>query len=164
MVSSTVTTYYHMWLHACQVATIKILIDSARKPTYPVINSLMDRGAMPRKKSMHLTDAELRLMEVIWERQTATVADVVQAVSKEVPLAYSSVLTTMRILEQKGYIRHKKDGRAFIYKAIVARGKARDTAIVHLLRRFLEGSPELLMLNLVEKKKISAEQLKRLQK
>jgi|SRR5262249_6711268 predicted transcriptional regulator len=119
---------------------------------------------MARKKSAHLTDAELRLMEVLWQRETATVADVVEAVSKEVPLAYSTVLTTMRILEQKGYIRHKKEGRAFIYKAVVPRGKARDTAIAHLLRRFFEGSPEQLMLNLVERKKISPEQLRRLQK
>jgi predicted transcriptional regulator len=118
---------------------------------------------MARKKSSHLTDAELRLMEVLWERGPATVGEVTEAVAEQVPLAYSTVLTTMRILEQKGYVRHRKEGRAFVYNAKVHRSKARDTAITHLLRRFFEGSAELLMLNLVEGRKISPEQLKRLQ-
>ncbi len=57
---------------------------------------------MPRKKSPGLTDAELRLMEVIWAKGSATVSDVVQSLPKNVPLAYSTVLTTLRILENKG--------------------------------------------------------------
>ncbi len=82
----------------------------------------------------------------------------------DVPLAYSTVLTTLRILENKGYLRHTTNGRAFVYEPIVARHQARENAVSHLLKRFFEGSPELLMLNLIESKKIDAKELKRLRK
>jgi predicted transcriptional regulator len=119
---------------------------------------------MARKKSSGLTDAELRLMEVLWEKSSATVSEVVEALPKNVPLAYSTVLTTLRILENKGYLRHKKDGRAFVYRPVVGREQARENAITHLLRRFFENSPELLMLNLLDGKKIDARELARLRK
>jgi predicted transcriptional regulator len=119
---------------------------------------------MARRKSSHLTDAELRLMEVLWEKGAATVSEVVGAVAAEAPLAYSTVLTTLRILENKGYLRHKKEGRAFVYRPVVAREKAQESAIKHVLRRFFEDSPELLVLNLVERKKITADHLNKLRK
>lgn len=116
---------------------------------------------MPRTKSPGLTDAELRLMEVVWKKGEATVSDVVEGVRG---LAYSSVLTTLRILENKGYLVHSKQGRAFVYKPAVERATARENAIRHLLRRFFDDSPELLLLNLLEGKKISARELARLRK
>jgi predicted transcriptional regulator len=119
---------------------------------------------MPRKKTSGLTDAELRLMEVLWRIGPSTVNDVTVALPPEVPLAYSSVLTTLRILETKGYLRHRKDGRAFIYEPIVARDEVRENAVTHLLRRFFENSPEQLMLNLIDGRKIGAKQLQRLRK
>ena len=119
---------------------------------------------MARKKSSSLTDAELRLMEVLWEQGAATVSGVVDKLPKGVPLAYSTVLTTLRILENKGYLRHFKDGRAFVYRPIVGREQARGNAVTHLLRRFFENSPELLMLNLIQGKKINAKELARLRK
>ena len=119
---------------------------------------------MARRKSSHLTDAELRLMEILWEKGAATVSEVVGAVTAQAPLAYSTVLTTLRILENKGYLRHKKEGRAFVYRPVVAREKAQESAIKHVLRRFFEDSPELLVLNLVERKKITADHLNRLRK
>ncbi len=103
---------------------------------------------MPRTKSSHLTDAELRLMDIVWEKGAATVGEVVDAVNADTPLAYSTVLTTLRILENKGYLRHTKDGRAFVYRPVVRRNKAQESAIKHLLRRFFQDSPELLVLNL----------------
>jgi predicted transcriptional regulator len=106
---------------------------------------------MARKKSSTLTDAEVRLMDVIWDKGEASVSDVVDCVSKDVPLAYSTVLTTLRILENKGYIRHRKDGRAFIYQAAVPRGDAQKNAIAYVLERFCDDSPALLMLNLPRK-------------
>jgi predicted transcriptional regulator len=117
-----------------------------------------------RKKSPHLTDAELRLMDVIWEKGQATVSEVVEDLPKDVPLAYSTVLTTLRILENKGYLRHTKDGRSFTYHPVVRREEARDGALTHLLRRFFEDSPELLMLNLMQRGKIGARELARLRK
>ena len=103
-------------------------------------------------------------MDILWAKGSATVSEVVEAVTADPPLAYSTVLTTLRILENKGYLRHTKDGRAFVYRPVVRRNKAQESAIKHLLRRFFEDSPELLVLNLLERKKITAEQLNRLRK
>ena len=72
---------------------------------------------MSRKKALILTDHELRLMEVLWRLGRATVADVVDLLPPP-PLAYSTVLTTLRTLEQKGYITHQEDGRAYVYHAV----------------------------------------------
>lgn len=119
---------------------------------------------MPRAKSPGLTDAELRLMEVVWKMGVATVADVVDGVAGDPPLAYSTVLTTLRILENKGYLVHSKQGRAFAYKPAVERDAARNNAIRHLLRRFFDGSAELLLLNLLESTEVSATELARLRK
>jgi predicted transcriptional regulator len=115
-----------------------------------------------RKKSPNLTDAELRLMDVLWEKGEATVSDVADALPKNPALAYSTVLTTLRILENKGFVRHTKDGRAFVYHPLVGREQARESAVRHLVRRFFENSPELLMLNLLDGKKVDASELRRL--
>lgn len=117
---------------------------------------------MARKKSTGLTDAELRLMEVVWEKGSGTVSDVVEALPGRINLHYSTVLTTLRILEQKGYLKHRKEGRAFVYEPLIGREQVRDKAVTHLLRRFFQGSPELLMLNLVEGRKIGEEELQRI--
>ena len=119
---------------------------------------------MARKKSPHLTDAELRLMDVLWGKGEATVSDVADALPKNPALAYSTVLTTLRILENKGFVRHTKDGRAFVYHPLVGREQARESAVTHLVRRFFENSPELLMLNLLDGKKVDASELSRLRK
>ena len=117
---------------------------------------------MPRKKSPSLTDAELRLMEVLWTIGSGTVADVADALPSGVPLAYSSVLTTLRVLENKGYLTHGKEGRAFIYRPLVGREQARQSAVAHLVSRFFENSPELLMLNLLGDGKLKPGELDRL--
>ena len=119
---------------------------------------------MARRPSSNLTDAELRLMEVLWSKGAATVSEVVEAVSAGAPLHYSTVLTTLRILERKGYLTHKKEGRAFVYRPAVARDQEREKAVTYLLRRFFDGSPGLLMLNLFERRRIGAAELKRLRK
>lgn len=119
---------------------------------------------MARKQTPGLTDAELRLMEVIWDKGSATVSDVVENLPKDVPLAYSTVLTTLRILERKGYLEHRKESRAFVYVPRVKRDEEREQAVSHLLKRFFDGSPELLMLNLVEKGKVDSQELQRLRK
>src|SRR5262249_40078130 len=111
-----------------------------------------------------LTDSELRLMEVLWERGSATVSEVVENLSGDPPLAYSSVITTLRILEKKGHVRHTKDGRAFVYEPAVGREEASESAIGHLVPRFFGGSPERLMLSLLENRKIDAADLRRLRR
>ena len=119
---------------------------------------------MARQKSAGLTDAELRLMEMLWARGSATVSDVAEGLPKRTPLAYSTVLTTLRILEVKGYLTHTKEGRALVYRPAIGRDQVREKAVTHLLRRFFEGSPELLMLNLVEGRKLPAAELQRIRR
>jgi predicted transcriptional regulator len=109
-----------------------------------------------RQKSRVLTDHELRLMDVLWDRGRATVADVVGALPPP-PLAYSTVLTTMRTLEQKGYIAHEEDGRAFVYHAIVERDAAAKSAMRQLLGRFFGNSPGALAVTLLDEAEISEE-------
>ena len=119
---------------------------------------------MARKKSPNLTEAELRLMDVIWEKGEATVSEVAEALPRELGLAYNTVLTTMRILEEKGFLRHtkSKEGRAFLYRAVVGRDEASRTALRYLVSRFFRNSPELLVLNLLEDEELSRKELGRI--
>ena len=107
---------------------------------------------MARKKSLNLTEAELRLMDVVWDKGAVTVGEVAAALTGEPILAYNTILTTLRILEQKGYVRHRKsrEGRAFVYRAVVGRKQASLNALRHLVRGFFGNSPELLVLNLLD--------------
>jgi predicted transcriptional regulator len=119
---------------------------------------------MARPRSANLTEAELRIMDVIWDRGSASVADVVEALPKEPELAYNTVLTTMRILEDKGYLKHKKakEGRAFVYSPVVGREEATRKAVRHLVSRFFRDSPELLVLNVLRDEELSEAELKRI--
>lgn len=117
---------------------------------------------MPRKKSTTLADSELRLMEILWTRGSSTVAEVLAALSPDTHLAFNSVQTTLRILEQKGYVRHTEAGRAFVYHAIVDRAQASRSAVEALLARFFENSPAELALNLVENTKLDGQARRRL--
>jgi predicted transcriptional regulator len=119
---------------------------------------------LARKKSANLTDAELRLMDVIWEKGEATVTEVAAALPRDLGLAYNTVLTTLRILEEKGFLRHTKakEGRAFVYCAVVDRDQASRTAVRHLVSRFFRNSPELLVLNLLENEELSRQELRRI--
>ena len=119
---------------------------------------------MARKTTPTLTDAEARLMAVLWERGSATVADVLAAVRTKRPLTYSTVQTMMRILEEKGYATHEKVGRAFIYKAVIDAKQARRRALKHLVSRLFNNSPSLLVLNVLEDEQIDPAELKRLKK
>ena len=116
---------------------------------------------MPRTRSANLTEAELRLMEVIWDKGAATVAEVADALPKKLGLAYNTVLTTMRILEDKGYLTHRKanEGRAFIYSAVVGREEASRNAVRHLISKFFRNSPELLVLNVLKDEELSETEL-----
>ena len=101
-------------------------------------------------------------MEIIWARGPSTVQDVVDALPADTPLAYSTVLTMLRILEQKAYLAHKKDGRAYVYESLVEKQEAQRGALQHLIKRFFDDSPELLVLNLMENPEFDAADLERL--
>ncbi len=104
---------------------------------------------MPRKRSLVLTDHELRLMEVLWTKQQATVAEVAGAL-RPPDLAYNTVLSTLRTLEQKGYVAHEETGRAYTYRPLVARSAAAKSAVDHVLARFFQNSPNALAVALLD--------------
>lgn len=118
---------------------------------------------MARKKSKTLTEAELRLMDVLWQKGQATVAEVTEALPPP-PLAYNTVLTTMRILEQKGYVSHQEEGRAYVYHPLIERDDAANSAVGQLVSRFFGNKSGALALRLVEEERPSDEELQRLKK
>jgi BlaI family transcriptional regulator, penicillinase repressor len=117
---------------------------------------------MPPRKSVTLTEAELRLMDVLWSKGLATVQQVLESLPKKQPLAYNSVLTTIRVLEKKGYVKHVKDGRAHVYMPLVGQKEATRFEVRHLVNRFFKNSHELLVLNILQDHSIEAEELARL--
>lgn len=103
-------------------------------------------------------------MEVLWQKGPATVQQVLEDLPEKTPLAYNSVLTTIRILEKKGYVRHVKDGRAHVYTPLVQRQEATRSEIRRLVNRFFGNSHELLVLNILEDQGLDAIEVKRLRK
>jgi predicted transcriptional regulator len=116
---------------------------------------------MARRRSAALTDGELRIMRVLWARGRATVGEVVDGIEGATRPAYNTVLTVFRILERKGYVTHEKAGRAFAYVPLVDQGQARRSAVSHLLARFFDNSPELLVLDLLKRDTLDAHELRR---
>jgi predicted transcriptional regulator len=119
---------------------------------------------LARKKSTNLTEGELRLMNVLWEKGPSTVGEVAASLTNDPPLAYSTVLTTLRILEGKGYLWHSKKGRAFVYEPLVAQAEASRTALGYLVNRFFGGSRELLVVNLLKEETITRAEMRRIKK
>jgi BlaI family transcriptional regulator, penicillinase repressor len=117
---------------------------------------------LARSKSATLTEAELRIMNVLWERHSATVHEVLEAIPSKPALAYNSVLTIIRILEKKGYVKHEKDKRAHVFLPLVDRKDATRFEVRHLVSRFFGNSNEQLVLNVLEETSIDAEELDRL--
>jgi predicted transcriptional regulator len=118
------------------------------------------------KKPTQLTGAELRLMQILWQKGRATVSEVAAALPKGLDLAYNTVLTTLRILEAKGYVRHSKpkDARAHVYRPVVGRVEATRSAVRQLLGRFFGNSPEALVLNLLDDDALGEDELQRIRK
>jgi len=117
---------------------------------------------VPPKQSATLTEAELRIMDVLWRKGSGTVQQVLDWLPST--LAYNSVLTTIRILEKKGYVKHVKDGRAFVYRPLIERKEATRSEIRRLVSRFFADSHELLVLNILEDRSVDAGDLDRLRK
>jgi predicted transcriptional regulator len=119
---------------------------------------------MARRRSPVLTDGEAKLMAVLWRLQQATVGEVVAALKSRRAPTYSTVQTMLRILEGKGYVAHEKSGRAFVYRPLVDQRSARRTALSHLVSRMFDGSPSLLVLNVLEDEHIEPAELERLKR
>ena len=111
---------------------------------------------------INFTDRELDVMNVLWDAGSATVAEVRERLSDD--LAYTTVLTVLRTLEQKGYVGHTGEGRAHRYRPLVKRAAAGRSALRRLVDKVFDGSPELLLTQLVSDKNLGDEELRRLRK
>jgi len=119
---------------------------------------------MPRKQSPALTDAESEVMAVLWRARRASVGDVVAVLNRRRAVTYSTVQTILRILETKGYVTHDKVARAFVYEPVIDESQARRRALRHLVTRLFEGSPSLLVLNVLEDEELDPAEREHLRK
>src|SRR5208282_3599750 len=117
---------------------------------------------VPPRRSGTLTEAELRIMNVLWSKGSGTVQQVLDSITEKPVLAYNSVLTTIRVLERKGYLQHQKDGRAHVFMPLVGQQEATRSEIRHLVGRFFKNSHQQLVLNLLEDQGIGPEEVRRL--
>src|SRR5437764_11535252 len=117
---------------------------------------------MAKKKTLSLTNAEHRIMEVIWARGSATVAQVVEALRGKD--AYSTILTLMRILKEKGFLSTRKEGRAFVFTPRVDRDTAARKAVHQLLSKFFAGSPSELVLSFLREEELTPQELDAIKK
>jgi len=117
---------------------------------------------VPPRQSGTLTEAELRIMNVLWVKGSGTVQQVLDSITEKSTLAYNSVLTTIRVLEKKGYLKHIKDGRAHVYTPLVGQKEATRSEIRHLVGRFFKNSHEQFVLNLLEDEGFEPEEIGRL--
>jgi predicted transcriptional regulator len=109
---------------------------------------------------VRFTDRELDVMTVLWDRGPSTVSEVQEALVDD--LAYTTVLTVLRVLEDKGHVTHTPEGRAHRYEPLVERGAAGSSALRRLTRNLFSGSPELLLTRLVEDDDLSRDELRRM--
>jgi len=119
---------------------------------------------MARKQSAALTDAEAAVMAVVWRLRRTSVGEVVAVMNETRAVTYSTVQTILRILETKGYVTHEKIARAFVYEPVVDERQARRRALRHLVNRLFEGSPSLLVLNVLEDEEIDPAEREQLRK
>ena len=109
-----------------------------------------------------LTDREASLMDVLWEHGPSTVSEVREQLADD--LAYTTVLTMLRILEEKGYVSRDEVGRAHQYQAVVDRDDAQRSAVQALTEKLFRGSTELLMTRLVSDESLKPEEVRRIRR
>lgn len=119
---------------------------------------------MARSSSPTLTEAELRLMKVLWERGPSTTGEVVAALADDVLLAESTVRTMLGILKDKGYVKTTPRGRALVFHPLVGQEEARRGVIRYLLHRFFDGSREELVLNVLKDEDLDPDEIARLRR
>ena len=119
---------------------------------------------MARPPSPTLTESERAILEVLWDKGEASVREVADELSKQKSLAYTTVLTMLNTLSKKGFVTHRPEGRAFIYRAAITRDLARKQALDHLLQQFFDGSPNVLAQHLLSEREIDQVELKALQR
>jgi predicted transcriptional regulator len=118
---------------------------------------------MSKAKIYRLGDLQLRILQVLWEKDEATVTDVHQALAAERALAYTTVATMLRKMEARGLVTHKAEGRTFVYQAKVEEDEVSRGMADHLLERLFEGSLSDMVSHLLESREVSREELSKLE-
>jgi BlaI family transcriptional regulator, penicillinase repressor len=112
-----------------------------------------------RSKSTTLTGQELEIMKIVWQRESVTVRDVYEAILEQRKVAYTTVMTMMKILEQKGYLRKKQADRAHVYTPAQPQRKVIGAMVRDFVNRVFNGSAEPLLVHLVEEHDLSPQDL-----
>ena len=113
-----------------------------------------------RRPSSTLTEQELEIMKIVWDRDTVTVRDVYESLLERRKVAYTTVMTMMKILERKKYLRRSQSDRAYVYKAAQPQRKVLGAMVREFVNRVFNGSAEPLLVHLVEEHNLSPEDLK----
>ncbi|MGD0536249.1 MAG: BlaI/MecI/CopY family transcriptional regulator [Verrucomicrobiota bacterium] len=119
---------------------------------------------MSQPKIHRLGDLQLRIMQALWARGEATVADVLAALGGRAPLAYTTIATMLRKMEARGLVGHRAEGRSFVYRAVVAEESVTRGMAEHVLDRLFEGSLAEMVSHLLTHREISRAELARLEK
>ena len=112
-----------------------------------------------RPKTNTLSAQQLEIMKVVWERGDATVRDVYETLRAKRSIAYTTVMTTMKLMEARGHLKKWVEGRAFVYRAVEPRRRALRRIVRDFLDRVFNGSAEPLLAHLVEEKRLSQKDL-----
>jgi BlaI family transcriptional regulator, penicillinase repressor len=120
----------------------------------------MVEGSIVAKKSMHgLGALQSEVMEIVWQRGDATVTAVVEAISRRRKVTYTTVLVAMQKLTQKGWLKYRVEGRAYVYEPNRSREQVRGGVLKEMLQSVFGGDPRLLVSQLLDSKTLSREQL-----
>jgi BlaI family penicillinase repressor len=112
---------------------------------------------MPRQQSPTFTERELEILRILWDRNEATVRDIQQSLPPG--RHYNTVLTIIRVLERKGHVTHRQEGRGFVYRALAHPEKSRSHALAHFVDSVFGGSSESVVLNMVEAGNLTLDEL-----
>ena len=117
---------------------------------------------MARSVSKHPTELELEILKVVWQREPTTVREVRDALAEVRDLAYTTVMTVMSIMADKGYLKRKKDGRSYVYEAVYREQKASRNMLQDVIDRVFGGSATAVMQHLLETSDIDDDELKQI--
>jgi BlaI family transcriptional regulator, penicillinase repressor len=117
-----------------------------------------------RPRSKTLTGQELEIMKIVWERERATVRDVYEALLEKRKVAYTTVMTMMKILEQKGFLKKSQEERAYVYRPAQPKGQVIGAMVRDFINRVFNGSAEPLLVHLVEEHHLSQKDLEEIAK
>lgn len=117
----------------------------------------------PSKQSVLPTPGELRLLEILWRIGKGTIEEIVRASGEEPPPNYKTVQAWLRIMEGKGQVDHKQEGRAFVFWPLLGRGEVHRLSVRHLLAKYFSGSRSELLMELLSDERITPEELRQLE-